>query len=354
MKKILIIESDKTESAKISKLLVLANYAVVVTENATDGVKKARTENPDLIICGIILTDLDGYDVLRILKKSLKTRDIPFIFFTEKSDNTHLRKAMNLGADDFIAKPLEDSDLFAAIEMCLKRSANLNKRIEDAKMPLPPEATSSKGIQELTNLPKNKKEKKFVKNEEIYRENDYAEYVYFIISGKVKFEKTDTHGKHMIIRILLEGEFFGYTPILLKHTYESTAIALDDTCLSIIPKNDCLELLERNSEVSSKFIKTLSTSLVERETKLLQLAYSPIVERVATALLNCVNNCEQNEVEMPRVDTSREDLASIVGTAKESVTRELSQLRKDGIIEIKGHDVFILDSDRLKAIANGF
>lgn len=354
MKKILIIENNKTDRARLTKLLVLAKYEVIIADNGNEGVEKVRAENPDLIICGIMLAELDGYDVLRILKKSVKTRGIPFIFFTEKNERADLRKAMNLGADDFIVKPLEDSDLFEAIEMRLKRPSDSNKDIDNTKVPLQTEVPRSKGIQELTDLPKNRKEKKFSKNEEIYREDDYANYLYYINSGKVKFEKTDSHGKHIIIRILSEGEFFGFPPLLLKDSYKSTAIAIDATSLSIIPKDDFLDLIEKNKEVSAKFIKLLSEYLLDGEEKQLELAYSPVVERVAIALLNSIENCEQKANEIPHIDTSREDLASIVGTAKESLIRELSQLKKDGIIEIKGHHVFILDIDRLKAIANGF
>lgn len=354
MKKILLIEDHQVIRDNIAQILVFQNFEVLMAENGKVGIEKARTENPDLIICGIELPEIDGYEVLRILHKDPKTFAIPFIFFTSKNEKNNLRKGMNLGADDFIFKPLKESDLFEAVEIRLKRSSDLSKNFESQKLPKKNILNKSKGLQELIDLPKKRKIKKFIKRDEIYREGDYANYLYYVNEGKVKCEKSDTHGKQIIIQIYSKGDYFGYTSLLQGDNCKSSAIAMNDTSVSIIPKDIFLGLITRNLEVAGVFIKMLSKSLLEREETLLKLAYSSVSERVSSVLLSLIDSCEKPESKKHCIDLSRDDLASIIGTAKESFTRELSELKKNGIIEIKEHTIFILDLDRLKINANGF
>jgi CRP-like cAMP-binding protein len=355
MKKILIIEDNQLVREKVIKTLELAGYEVLVAENGKIGIEKARNENPDLVICSIIMPELDGYAVLRILNKNPNTSSIPFIFFTVKSEMSDLRKGMNLGADDYIIKPLEESDLLEAIETRLKISNDLNSKVKKNKDHfIKSNIKVSEGIQELIDLPKERKEKKFIKKEEIYREDDYANYLYYVTSGKVKCEKIDSYGKSFITKIYSKGDFFGYNSLLQGDYYRSSAVAMNNSCLSIIPKNVFLDLLEKNKKVSAKFIKMLSLSSLDNEKRLLQLAYSPVVERVSSELINITTNRDQKNSEIKCVDISREDFASIIGTAKESLIRELSELRKAGVIKIKGPKIFILNLDRLKATSKDF
>src|SRR4051812_20977154 len=105
MKKILLIEDNAGIRENTSEILSLANYSVITAENGKVGVELAQRERPDLIICDIMMPELDGYGVLHILGKKDDTASIPFIFLTAKTEKTDIRKGMNLGADDYLTKP---------------------------------------------------------------------------------------------------------------------------------------------------------------------------------------------------------------------------------------------------------
>jgi len=124
MKKILVIEDEPEMRRNITALLRYKDYAPIAAENGRLGVEMARREKPDLILCDVMMPDLDGYGVLRALQAAL----IPFIFLTAKGEKDDLRSGMNLGADDYLTKPVANNDLVQAIEARLSRSARQAKR----------------------------------------------------------------------------------------------------------------------------------------------------------------------------------------------------------------------------------
>ncbi len=122
MKKILIIEDDERLIENLDFHLGKNNYKTKLAQNASDGVKFSITENPDLIICDIMLPDFDGYQVLEKIKKNEKTRYIPFIFISAKSGEENIRKGLSLGADDYLSKPFDISELLISIKNNIDRS----------------------------------------------------------------------------------------------------------------------------------------------------------------------------------------------------------------------------------------
>jgi hydroxyethylthiazole kinase-like uncharacterized protein yjeF len=194
----------------------------------------------------------------------------------------------------------------------------------------------------------------FLKKKEIFREDDHANYLYFSVSGKVKCEKTDTYGKSFVTEIYNPGDFLGYLSLLEGSDYKSTAVAMEKTRVAIIPKDDFLQLIQKNKDVSSKFIKMLSGNVIDREKRLIHLAYSPVGERVAQALYKLANNDENKKANTANINLSREDLANIVGTVKETLIRMLSELKKEGVIELVGREITVVDMNRLKASADDF
>jgi len=120
---ILIIEDETSIRRLIKEILCLENYLVIEAENGKKGLESAIKEKPDLILCDVMMPDLDGYEVLRQLQQNQVTQRIPFIFLTAKATKSDLRKGMNLGADDYITKPFEEEDLLQAISMRLQKAA---------------------------------------------------------------------------------------------------------------------------------------------------------------------------------------------------------------------------------------
>ena len=127
MRTILLIEDDADMRDNTAEMLELANYHVLKAENGRRGVDIARKEKPDLIICDIMMPELDGFGVLYMLGRDPATADIPFIFLSPKAERVDVRKGMELGADDYLTKPFEESDLLNAIEGRLRRCVLFQK-----------------------------------------------------------------------------------------------------------------------------------------------------------------------------------------------------------------------------------
>lgn len=123
MKKILIIEDEPEMRRNIAALLRFRDYEPLAAENGNRGLELARRERPDLILCDVTMPELDGYEVLRRLRADAALALIPFIFLTAKGEKDDLRSGMNLGADDYLTKPVGNVDLVRAIETRLQRAA---------------------------------------------------------------------------------------------------------------------------------------------------------------------------------------------------------------------------------------
>jgi DNA-binding NarL/FixJ family response regulator len=121
VKKILVIEDEPEMRRNITSLLRYCNYQPISAENGKVGVEAARREIPDLILCDVMMPELDGHGVLQALQKDESLARIPFIFLTAKGEKEDLRSGMNLGADDYLTKPVANSDLVEAIEARLRR-----------------------------------------------------------------------------------------------------------------------------------------------------------------------------------------------------------------------------------------
>ncbi len=121
MKKILVIEDEPEMRRNVLTILRLEHFQGLGAENGRLGVDLAKREKPDLILCDVMMPELDGYGVLRELREHADTVSIPFIFLTAKGEKADLRCGMNLGADDYLTKPVAKADLLRAIDARLQR-----------------------------------------------------------------------------------------------------------------------------------------------------------------------------------------------------------------------------------------
>jgi DNA-binding NarL/FixJ family response regulator len=122
MKKILVIEDEPEMRRNVAALLRYHDYEPIVADNGRIGIEAARRENPDLILCDVMMPEMDGYGVLQALQTDASLARIPFIFLTAKGEKDDLRSGMNLGADDYLTKPVANADLVRAVEARLRRS----------------------------------------------------------------------------------------------------------------------------------------------------------------------------------------------------------------------------------------
>ena len=148
MKRILVIEDEPEMRRNITALLRYHEYEPVAAENGRLGVDAARHQTPDLILCDVMMPELDGYGVLRALQADADLALIPFIFLTAKGEKDQLRSGMNLGADDYLTKPVANNDLVQAIEARLSRSA------QQAKREFKPDFSSAKPLLKLGLTPR--------------------------------------------------------------------------------------------------------------------------------------------------------------------------------------------------------
>lgn len=129
-KNILVIEDDVTIQNNIQEILELEGFHVMTAEDGLEGIKLAQETNPALIICDVTMPKLSGYDVIEQLRQNPATKMIPFIFLTAKAERNDVRHGMNLGADDYLTKPFDLSELVEAVKIRLERHSLVMQHYE--------------------------------------------------------------------------------------------------------------------------------------------------------------------------------------------------------------------------------
>ncbi len=206
---------------------------------------------------------------------------------------------------------------------------------------------------ELEEVSDSKSSFTFKKGQVIFHEGTRPAGLHCINSGKVKVTKMGSDGKEQIIRLVKPGDVVGYRALLADTNYSASAVALDDAVVCFIPKSQFLELIAKNNEFSGGLMKLFSKALGEAEERMVQMAYKPVRERLAEALLLLQKTYQLKEGDNNfTISISREDLASIVGTAKETTIRLLSEFKEENIITTKGSSITILDPDKLYKICH--
>lgn len=352
MKTILLIEDNTEMRENTSEILELAGYKVETAANGKIGVDLAGKIKPNLIICDIMMPELDGYGVLYMLGKNPETADIPFIFLTAKAEKSDMRKGMNMGADDYLTKPFEDIELLNAIESRFRKHELFQKEFNRNIDGLNEFISKAKGIDELKQLSFNRKTHSYKKKDIIFMEGDSISGVVFVTKGKIKTYKSNENGKELITGIHNEGDFIGYIDLFENKDYRESAEAFEDSEICIIPKEDFFALIFSNRDVAAKFIKMLSNNLAESEERLLKLAYNSVRKRVADALITFHSRAGKNGEPSANFHITREDLASMVGTATESVIRTLSDFKEENLIEITGKQIRIVNPEKLARLKN--
>jgi DNA-binding response OmpR family regulator len=344
---ILIIDDNEDIRENTAEILSLGGYKTLTAENGKRGVEAALLEKPDLIVCDIMMPELDGYGVLHLLRKNPETENIPLIFLTAKAERSDLRKGMEMGADDYITKPFEEIELMNAIESRLKKYEVLQKNYN----------ASGKGLSELANdlresgmlqfNPDNYNSELYTKKQVIYAEGKRPRFLYYLVKGKVKGFKTHEDGKEYITDLYSDGDFIGYPALIEEKNYDDSAVALEDTEIVQVPREDFQQMIDGNISVASKFIRIITQNVKEKEERLLSLAYSSLRKRVAKALVDIHGKFNPAGENKP-IEISREDIAHYVGTATESLIRTLSDFKSEKLIEIKDGKISISNIEKLK------
>ncbi|MCX2482876.1 response regulator [Pedobacter sp. MR2016-24] len=347
---ILIIEDNEDIRESTAEILELANYEVFQADNGKTGVELANSHLPDLILCDIMMPELDGYGVLYLLNKNPQTAATPFIFLTAKAERMDMRKGMEMGADDYLVKPFDDVELLNAIESRLHKKEKQELFYSKSIDKLTHLVSGTQGVKELDKMMSERKVRTIKKKQIIYYEGDSVSGIYLVLSGKVKTVKLSEDGRELLTGMYGPDEYFGIPALLLNEPYNETAEALEDTTVCQLPKEMLEELLNRYPDVARQFIHILSNNLLEKEEQLLQLAYHSVRKRMSDVLIRLCKQEKQEGQIVLRI--SRDNLAAMAGMATETVSRILSDFKDERIIERKGSQIVILDEMKLQQMKN--
>jgi CRP/FNR family transcriptional regulator, polysaccharide utilization system transcription regulator len=207
-------------------------------------------------------------------------------------------------------------------------------------------------VNELEHLTTVKNTNLYKKGQVIFHEGNKPYGVYCVSSGKVKISKSNSEGKEQIIRLAKTGDVLGYRALMADTTYSASAVVLEDAVVCFIPKEEFNNLIDHNAKVGHELLKLISTVLGTAEERMAKMALKPVRERLAEALLLLYRTYQTTEDEKEfSIAISREDLASLVGTAKETAIRFLSEFKEDNIISTQGSIIKIIDLNKLIKIS---
>lgn len=352
MKKILLIEDNDDIRNNTAEILELSNYQVITAVNGKRGVEQALEHHPDLIICDIMMPELDGYGVLHAIHKNDAVKNTPFIFLTAKTERSDFRKGMELGADDYITKPFDGTELLNAVDSRLKKIDLLKQEISPGLEGLQHLIHATSGKNMLESFTDGRNTNKYKKKQTVYSEGNHPNALFFVVKGKVKTFKTNDNGKELIIDIFSSGDFLGYIALLQESVYRETAEGLEDAELAVIPKVEFSDLINNNKEVAQIFIRMLAGNIAAKEDQLMGMAYNSLRKKCADALLMLQKKYQDKNKSAFAIDISRENLATLAGTATESLIRTLSDFKTEKLIDIKDGCIIILDQKKLEYLLN--
>jgi len=346
-KTILVIDDNTDIRENTSEILELAGYKTFTAENGKQGVEIAVKEKPAVIVCDIMMPELDGYGVLHLLRKNQETQNIPFIFLTAKTERSDFRKGMEMGADDYITKPFDDIELLNAVEVRLRKSQILEQNYSSTPTGLTQFLKDVKSTGLIDKLAEQYAVENYDRKQMLYQEAKRPRFLYYLMKGKVKAYKSHEDGKEYITNLYSDGDFIGYTALIEDTNYDDSATILEDAEIMMIQKDDFLQMVYSDISIASKFIHIITQNVKEKEERLLNLAYSSLRKRVAKALVDIVEKFRLKEQTSP-IEISREDIAQYVGTATESLIRTLSDFKAEKLIDIKSGKIIVNNVDKLK------
>jgi len=208
--------------------------------------------------------------------------------------------------------------------------------------------------EDMVLLMAHRSEQFYTKGEIVFREGGSPSGIFYIIEGKVKKYKLDQDGREQIIYVANTGELIGYHAVLAEDRYPDSAAALEKSKIAFIPKEDFLEALQRSKVLSRRLLKTLSHEFAVLVNSLSLFSQKAVRERLALQLIVLREKYKQNFKPgmLVEINMSRDDLASLVGTARENVVRVLGEFKEKGIITTQGRKIIVQDVKQLIGIAN--
>ncbi len=348
-KSILVIEDNYDIRENTAEILELAGFKALTAINGKQGVDMALKEMPDLIICDIMMPVLDGYGVLHLLRKNPETENIPFIFLTAKTERSDFRKGMEMGADDYITKPFDESELLSAVEVRLKKAESHEYKSPSADTGLAQFLKTVNGPGRIRLLSEEYDINSYEKKSVLFQEGKRPRFLYYLVKGKVKCFKNHEDGKEYITNLYSDGDFIGYMALIENTYYDKRAIVMEPSEIVQIPKEDFVKMINSDIAIAARFIHIIAKNAKEKEERLLNLAYSSLRKRVAKALVEILDKFQITDPMKP-LEISREEIAQYIGTATESLNRTISEFKAEGLIDINKGKIIPVSIDQLRQL----
>ncbi|AWG26102.1 Crp/Fnr family transcriptional regulator [Flavobacterium kingsejongi] len=201
---------------------------------------------------------------------------------------------------------------------------------------------------ELLRMAECKTTKTIKKGEVIFEEGENVNGIFCIKEGVCKLTKLSSNGKDHIVKLVAKGELLGQRSMISDEPVNLSAVALEDMQVCFVPKNEVMGFFEKNNAFSMNVMKTICGDLKEADDLMVNLAQKTVKERLAYTLIYLYENFGNNPDDSLHIQLSREELASIIGTATESCIRLLSDYKKLGLIEISGKKIILRDLAKLR------
>lgn len=205
---------------------------------------------------------------------------------------------------------------------------------------------------ELISMAHCKVSKTVKKGDAIFEEGESVNGVFCVKEGVCKMTKLSPNGKYQIVKLAKKGELLGQRSLISDEPANLSAVALEDMEICFIPKSEVIQFFNKNNQFSMNVMKTICGDLKEADDLMVGMAQKSVKARLAFTLLNLEETFGTNDDHSLKIQLSRDELASIIGTATESCIRLLSDFNKLEIISLKGKAIAILDKNKLKKLAD--
>ncbi|OYX84034.1 MAG: Crp/Fnr family transcriptional regulator [Flavobacteriales bacterium 32-34-25] len=201
---------------------------------------------------------------------------------------------------------------------------------------------------ELVKLAECKTSRLVKKGEVIFEEGENVNGIFCIKDGVCKLTKLSPNGKDHIVKLVTKGELLGQRSMISDEPVNLSAVALEDMQVCFVPKREIMGFFDKNNQFSMNVMRTICGDLKDADSQMVNMAQKTVKERLAETLLYLQDTFGKNEDDTLKIQLTRDELASMIGTATESCIRLLSDFNKSGLIEIKGKKILLKDIAKLK------
>ncbi|WP_242084912.1 Crp/Fnr family transcriptional regulator [Aestuariivivens sediminis] len=199
---------------------------------------------------------------------------------------------------------------------------------------------------------KNRETLLFKKGQFVYFEGSSPQGIYLIKKGKVKVTRTTCGGKNFITHIATPGDILSYSDLYLETSHNCSGVALEDSNIYFFYKRDIQEVLWNHPKLFEELLKRLIKYIRRLENKASSIAFKPVRGRLADALIYLDKKFNESPNNKHSISLTRSDLAGLIGTARETINRLLSEFRNEGLIKTNGTKIQILKFQDLQKISN--